>query len=117
MGEIDGKSIQGLVEGPATAVTPLQIACVFEYTEGDIFNSPPALPAALNGMVHLDEALNVLITDLSKSGTFSGQAFATILIPQPAGKLKASMLLMIGFSNRTHFRPDLNIYIGTLARR
>ncbi|MEO8415429.1 MAG: M17 family peptidase N-terminal domain-containing protein, partial [Ginsengibacter sp.] len=116
-GKIDGISIQGLVEGPATAVTPLQIACVFEYTEGDIFNSPPALPAALNGMVHLDEALNGIIPDLRKSGKFSGHAFETILITPPAGKLKASRLLLIGLGDRNKFTPDLMISIGSVALR
>src|ERR1700722_10646275 len=45
-GKIDGVAIEGMVEGPSTEATPLQVACVFEYTEGDIFKSPPALPPA-----------------------------------------------------------------------
>src|SRR6476659_7320004 len=57
-GQVNGINIEGMVQGPATEVAPLQVACVFEYTEGDIYNSPPALPAASNGMVHLDKALN-----------------------------------------------------------
>ena len=116
-GKIDGISIQGLVEGPATAVTPLQIACVFEYTEGDIFNSPPALPAALNGVVHLDEALNGIITDLRKSGKFSGHTFETIVITPPAGKLKAPKLLLIGLGDRNKFTPGLMISVGSVALR
>ncbi|HET7002698.1 MAG TPA: hypothetical protein VFI33_15345, partial [Puia sp.] len=32
-GQIDGISIEGIVQGPATEVAPLQVACVFEYTE------------------------------------------------------------------------------------
>lgn len=116
-GKIDGISIEGLVEGPSTAVTPLQIACVFEYTEGDIFNSPPALPAALNGMVHLDQALNGIITDLRKNGKFSGHAFETILITPPSGKLKASKLLLIGLGDRNKFTPGLMISVGSVALR
>ncbi len=61
-GVIDGVSIEGMVKGPSAEITPLQVACIFEYTEGDIFKSPPALPATENGMVHLDEALNGIIT-------------------------------------------------------
>jgi hypothetical protein len=60
-GTVDGISVVGLVQGPSAAKADLQIACVFEYTEGDIFN-PPALPKELNGMVHLDEALKGIIT-------------------------------------------------------
>lgn len=116
-GKIDGISIEGLVEGPSTAVTALQIACVFEYTEGDIFNSPPALPAALNGMVHLDEALNGIITGLRQSGKFSGHAFETILITPPAGKLKAPKLLLIGLGDRNKFTPGLMISVGSVALR
>lgn len=56
-GKVDNLAIKGLVQGPSASVTPLQVACVFEYTEGDIYNSPPALPANLNGMVHLDQDL------------------------------------------------------------
>jgi hypothetical protein len=40
------------VQGPSGQETPLQVACLFEYVEGDI-TTPPALPAALNGMLHL----------------------------------------------------------------
>ncbi len=64
-GTVDGISVVGLVQGPSAAKADLQIACVFEYTEGDIFN-PPALPKELNGMVHLDEALKGIITEVRK---------------------------------------------------
>jgi hypothetical protein len=74
-----------MVQGPSTEITSLQVACVFEYTEGDIFNSPPALPAAANGMVHLDHDLNGIITELRKSGKFSGHALETLLITPPPG--------------------------------
>jgi hypothetical protein len=41
------------MQAPSTQPGPLQIACVFEYTENDLTKSP-ALPEALNGMRHLD---------------------------------------------------------------
>ena len=66
-GTVDGISIEGLVLGPTNANSPLQVVCLFEYTEGDIFNSPPALPAALNGMVHLDHDLGrFAVADISE---------------------------------------------------
>ena len=64
---VDGIEIEVIVQSPSAQVTPLQIVCLFEYTEGDIFNSPPALPRELNGMLHVDEALHGLITDLRKT--------------------------------------------------
>jgi len=114
-GKIDGIAIEGMVQGPSTEITPLQVACVFEYTEGDIFNSPPALPAQLNGMVHLDEALKGLITEIRKSGKFSGHAFETLLITPPAGTLGAKKLLLIGLGDRNKFTPELMIGVGRVA--
>lgn len=115
-GTVDGIAIEGLVQGPSAAVTPLQIACVFEYTEGDIFN-PPALPAALNGMIHLDEALKGQVTELRKSGKFSGHALETLLITPPAGSLKSGKLLLIGLGNRKQFSPELMTNVGSVALR
>ena len=79
-GKVDGIEIEGMVAGPSTEVTPLQVACVFEYTEDDIFKSPPALPAAVNVMVHLDKGLQGIITDIRKNGKFAGHALETLLI-------------------------------------
>jgi len=44
VGKVDGLEIVAKVQSPSLQETPLQIVCLFEYTEGDIFNSPPALP-------------------------------------------------------------------------
>ncbi len=115
-GTVDGLAIEGLVQGPSAAAAPLQIACVFEYTEGDIFN-PPALPAALNGMVHLDEALKGQITELRKTGKFTGHLYETILIEPAKGTLKASRLLLIGLGDRSKFSPDIMVSIGSVACR
>ena len=116
-GTIDGVQIEGMVQGPSTEKTPLQIACVFEYTEGDIFNSPPALPAAVNGMVHLDHDLSGIITDIRKSGKFTGHAFETLLLTPPAGAVSARQVLLIGLGDRTKFSPDLMTSIGAVAMR
>ncbi|WP_436489641.1 M17 family peptidase N-terminal domain-containing protein [Chitinophaga sp. ARDCPP14] len=115
-GKVDGIAIEGLVQGPSAAESPLQVACVFEYTEGDIFN-PPALPAALNGMVHLDEALHGQITALRKTGRFAGHALETILITPAKGALKSPRLLLIGMGNRNNFTPDLMTSVATVAMR
>ncbi len=116
-GQVNGINIEGMVQGPATEVAPLQVACVFEYTEGDIFNSPPALPAAMNGMVHLDEALNGLITEIRKSGQFAGHAYETLLIVPPKGKISAGMLLLIGLGDRNAFDPEIMKEVGVVAMR
>ena len=115
-GVVDGVSIEGIVQGPATEVAPLQVACVFEYTEGDIF-TPPALPAELNGMVHLDKALNGLITEIRRSGKFSGHALETLLIIPPNGTISASRLLLIGMGDRNSFNPDHMKEIGAVSMR
>ena len=73
LGKLDGVEIEAIVQSPSAQETPLQVVCLFEYTEGDIFNSPPALPKELNGMVHVDEALHGLITELRKTNKFEGK--------------------------------------------
>ncbi|MBO9729832.1 MAG: peptidase M17 [Chitinophaga sp.] len=115
-GKVEGISIAGLVQGPSAAEAPLQVACVFEYTEGDIFN-PPALPHNLNGMVHLDEALHGQITELRKSGKFAGHYLETLLITPPKGSMKAAKLLLIGLGDRNKFDAELMTTIGAVALR
>jgi hypothetical protein len=114
-GKVDGVAIEGMVQGPSTEVADLQVACVFEYTDGDIFNSPPALPAAVNGMVHLDHDLKGIITEVRKSGKFAGHAFETLLITPPAGTIGSKKLLLIGLGDRTKFSPELMKSIGGVA--
>lgn len=116
-GTVNGIEIEGMVQGPSAQITPLQVACVFEYTEGDIYNAPPALPAALNGMVHLDEALKGLVTEIRKSGKFAGHAYETLLITPPAGTLGSKQLLLIGLGDRNSFNADLMVGIGAIATR
>jgi len=116
-GTVDGIAIEGVVQGPSAQVSDLQVACVFEYTEGDIFNSPPALPAALNGMVHLDHDMGGIITEMRKSGRFSGHAFETILISPPKGMIGGKTLLLIGLGDRNKFNPDLMTAVGMVAMR
>lgn len=115
-GIVDGISVVGLVQGPSAAKADLQIACVFEYTEGDIFN-PPALPKELNGMVHLDEALKGIITEVRKKGQFKGHALETLLINPPKGSLASGKLLLIGLGNRNSFNTELMKEVGSVAMR
>ncbi len=115
-GKVDGVEINGLVQGPSAAVADLQVACVFEYTEGDIFNAP-ALPANLNGMVHLDDALKGIITELRKAGKFTGHSLETLLITPPKGTLASKKLLLIGLGDRTKFTPELMTSVGSVAMR
>jgi hypothetical protein len=114
-GTIDGIAIEGVVQGPSAQVSELQVACVFEYTEGDIFNSPPALPAAVNGMVHLDHDLKGLVTELRKSGKFLGRSNETILISPPKGTIGGKKLLLIGLGDRTKFDASIMTTVGSVA--
>ncbi|MBN9378638.1 MAG: peptidase M17 [Chlamydiales bacterium 38-26] len=117
IGHVEGVKIDVLVQSPSAQVTPLQIVCLFEYQEGDIYNSPPALPKALNGLVHVDESLGGLITDLRKSKKFEGKSLETLLITPPAGKLKADKLLLIGLGHRDDFKPEMMRMIGVTGMR
>ncbi|WP_343524349.1 M17 family peptidase N-terminal domain-containing protein [Pedobacter sp.] len=116
-GTVDGIAIEGVVQGPSAQVSDLQVACVFEYTEGDIFNSPPALPAALNGLVHLDQDTKGLLTEIRKSGRFLAHANETLLITPPKGTIGGKKLLLIGLGDRNKFTPGLMISIGSVAMR
>ncbi|WP_419868456.1 M17 family peptidase N-terminal domain-containing protein [Chryseobacterium sp. CT-SW4] len=116
-GTVDGIQIIGLVQGPSAAEAELQVACVFEYTEGDIFVSPPALPAKVNGLVHLDEALHGHLTEIRKTGKFKGHTLETFLLVPPPKSLGAKKLLLIGLGNRKDFTPDLMISVGEIAAR
>lgn len=115
-GKAAGIAVEVKVQSPSAQSTPLQVACVFEYTEGDITN-PPALPAQLNGMLHLDEALHGIITDLRKSGRFTGHAFETLLITPPPGTIPAKQLLLIGLGNRNTFNADVMYTVGSIGMR
>ncbi|MFZ4929522.1 M17 family peptidase N-terminal domain-containing protein [Chryseobacterium sp. Mn2064] len=115
-GTVDGISMVGLVQGPSSADAHLQVACVFEYTDRDIFNAP-ALPANLNGLVHLDEALKGELTNIRKSGQFQGHSLETILITPPSGSMSAKKLLLIGLGDRNKFSPDLMTSVGEVAAR
>lgn len=116
LGKADGITIEGKVQSPSGQPTPLQIVCIFEYEEGDL-TSPQALPAAANGLLHVDEALSGLITDLRKNGKFLGHRLETMLLTPPKGSIPAQKLLMIGLGNRKDFTPDLMTDIGRVGMR
>ena len=117
LGEINGVAIEAKVQSPSSEVTPLQVVCVFEYTDGDIFKSPPALPRELNGLLHIDEALKGLITDLRKSGRFAGHSCETLLITPPPETIRAQRLLLVGLGDRNKFTADLMADIGRIGMR
>ncbi|TWI95856.1 cytosol aminopeptidase family protein [Mucilaginibacter frigoritolerans] len=114
LGQIDGVKISATVQSPSNQQTPLQVICVFEYTEGDIFNSPPALPRNVNGLVHVDDALKGILTELRKSGQFAGHALETILITPLAGSMPAKRLLIIGLGDRNKFNAELMNRVGSV---
>lgn len=116
LGNIDGINIEAMVQSPSAENTPLQVACVFEYTENDIY-TPPALPLAANGMVHLDKGLNGIITALRKSGQFTGHAFETLLIDVPNGTITPKKLLLIGLGDRSKFDPEMMKTVGMIGMR
>ncbi|HWE30035.1 MAG TPA: M17 family peptidase N-terminal domain-containing protein [Polyangia bacterium] len=117
VGQRDGLSVDVVVQGPSTMKTPLQVACVFEYVAGDLTTSPPALPAAVNGMLHLDEALHGLITELRKSGRFAGHALETLVIVPPKGAIEAERVLLVGLGDRKAFTPALMRDVGSVGMR
>lgn len=117
IGNVEGIEIDIVVQSPSAQATPLQIVCLFEYTEGDIFNSPPALPKDSNGMVHVDSALKGLITDLRKTNRFEGKLLETLLITPPLGSMPAQKLLLIGLGDRKDFKPEIMRLVGVVGMR
>jgi len=117
IGKVDGVTIEATVQSPSAQETPLQVVCLFEYTEGDIFTSPPALPKDENGMVHVDEALHGMITEIRKTNKFEGKAFETLLITPPANTIPAKRLLLIGLGNRNTFKPETMRMVGVVGMR
>lgn len=117
LGRASGLSIGVTVQSPSAEETPLQIVCLFEYTAGDLTTSPPALPSAANGMVHVDGALKGMITELRKSGKFAGHALETLLIITPPGSMPARRLLLIGLGNRNDFNPAIMTDVGRVGMR
>lgn len=115
-GSVDGISMIGLVQGPSSANAQLQVACLFEYTENDI-HSAQALPANLNGLVHLDDALKGELTKIRESGQFQAHALETILITPPTGSLSSKKLLLIGLGDRNKFTPELMTSVAEVAAR
>ncbi len=115
-GSVDGISMIGLVQGPAAADAQLQVACIFEYTDNDIY-SAKALPANLNGLVHLDEALKGELTKIRESGQFKGYSLETLLIQPPVGSMLAKKLLLIGLGDRNNFTPELMTSVAEVATR
>lgn len=117
LGKVDGVSIEAKVQSPSGQDTPLQIVCLFAYTDGDIYTSPPALPKALNGMVHVDEALSGLITEIRKTNKFEGKLLETLLITPPEKTIAAKKLLIIGLGKRQEFKPEIMRLIGLTGMR
>lgn len=117
VGTVDGVEIEVIVQSPSGQATPLQIVCIFEYTEGDITTSPPALSKELNGLLHVDEALDGLITDLRQTNKFEGKALETLLIVPPANTIPAKKLLLIGLGDRNSFEPETMRLVGLVGMR
>jgi len=115
-GRLSGLELEVAVQGPASELTPLQVACVFEYAPGDL-TRPPALPAALNGMVHLDRALGGLVSELRKSGQFEGRELETLLITPPPELIHAQRVLLVGLGGRANFTPDVMTRVGRVGMR
>lgn len=116
LGQVGNVQIEIVVQSPSAEETPLQIVCLFEYVEGDI-TSPPALPKEMNGIVHVDEALHGLITDLRKTNKFKGKFLETLLITPPPQTILAKKLLLIGLGNRNNFNPEIMKMIGIIGMR
>lgn len=117
LGKVDSIDIEATVQSPSGQATPLQVVCLFEYTEGDITTSPPALPKELNGLLHVDEALFGLITNLRKSNKFEGHSLETLLIIPPPNSIPAKKLLLIGLGNRNDFKPEMMRMVGVVGMR
>ena len=68
-------------------------------------------------MLHVDEALKGIITELRKTNKFEGKDLETLLITPPANTIPAKKLLMIGLGNRNEFKPEKMLMIGVTGMR
>lgn len=117
LGTLEGLSIRAKVQSPSNEATPLQIICLFEYTDNDIYTSPPALPKEMNGLVHVDEALSGLLTEIRKSKKFTGKFLETLLLTPHDTPILAKQLLLIGLGNKKEFSPALMRLVGVVGMR
>lgn len=100
-GQATGLAVLVKAQGPASQPTPLQVICLFDNSNPqDIYQSPPALPAARNGLVHVDQALGGQLTELRRAGHFRGYPLETLLLRPPAGTVPAARLLLVGLGSR-----------------
>lgn len=64
------------------------------------------------GMVHVDEALHGLISELRKTNKFEGKFLETLLIVPPTNTISAKKLMLIGLGNRNDFKPIMMRLVG-----
>lgn len=117
IGTMNGLVINATIQSPSAQETPLQVVCLFEYVEGDINKSPPALPKDSNGMLQIDSALGGLITDIRKSNKFQGKFLETLLITPAPYSIKAKKLLLIGLGSKSDFKPEMMRLVGLTGMR
>ncbi len=58
-----------------------------------------------------------MITELRKSGQFSGHALETLLLTPAPGAIRADRLLLIGLGDRKAFSPELMKRVGSVGMR
>jgi hypothetical protein len=81
---------------PADALVDLSFACVFEHE----------MPGSRlsGGLLHLDQALSGLLTELRAQGVFRAAAFETLFIPVPPPAVKARHVMAIGLGDPINLR-------------
>jgi hypothetical protein len=81
---------------PADASVDLSFACIFEHE----------MPGSSlsGGLLHLDQALSGLLTELRAQGAFRATAFETLFIAAPSEAVKARQVMLIGLGDPTKLR-------------
>lgn len=108
VGAARGLSVSVLVQSPADNAVPLQIACLFEYKEGETFSG---------AIKEIDEKLGGKLQELRKSGQFGGHLLETLLVTPPPGTVLAKKLLLIGLGDRENFNASRMRLVGRTGLR
>jgi hypothetical protein len=98
------------MEGPYTALVPLQVVCYFKYT-------PEGARRMSGAPVELDKRLGGVIASLRERGEFVGDQLETILIIPPKDSIKAKALLLVGLGDEEGLSLNLMEAVGRVAVR
>jgi hypothetical protein len=95
-----------LAQGPAEAVTDLQVICLFHSSPENTLHG---------SLIEIDEKLKGLLTRIRKPDLFRGELGETLALTSPEGTLGARRLLLIGLGDSQTFLPSRMQLVGEIV--